>query len=127
MALSASAEIGNPFAHNPNLILVPVIASFDTLGKIIPLYFRYEGLRLKIDHIKWFNDRTVDVIKFCCEITLQDRVQEVILYYHKKNGMSIPILTNETRAAWNEDERIYFEKIEQKISETIIKIGGYSI
>lgn len=41
--------------------------------------------------------------------------------------MSIPILTNETRAAWNEDERIYFEKIEQKISETIIKIGGYSI
>ena len=72
MALSASAEIGNPFAHNPNLILVPVIASFDTLGKIIPLYFRYEGLKLKIDHIKWFNDRTVE---------------EVILYYHKKNGM----------------------------------------
>ena len=87
MALSASAEIGNPFAHNPNLILVPVIASFDTFGKIIPLYFRYEGLRLKIDHIKWFNDRTVDIVKFCCEITLQDRVQEVILYYHKKNGM----------------------------------------
>lgn len=87
MALSASAEIGNPFAHNPNLILVPVIASFDTFGKIIPLYFRYEGLRLKIDHIKQFNDRTVDIVKFCCEITLQDRVQEVILYYHKKNGM----------------------------------------
>lgn len=45
----------------------------------------------------------------------------------KRGGMSIPILANETRAAWNEDERIYFEKIEQKISETIIKIGGYSI
>lgn len=80
-------RLDNPFAHNPNLILVPVIASFDTFGKIIPLYFRYEGLRLKIDHIKWFNDRTVDIVKFCCEITLQDHVQEVILYYHKKNGM----------------------------------------
>ena len=45
----------------------------------------------------------------------------------KRGGMSIPILTNETRAAWNEDERIYFEKIEQKISETIKKIGVYSI
>ena len=31
MALSASAEIGNPFAHNPNLILVPVIASFEII------------------------------------------------------------------------------------------------
>lgn len=64
-----------------------MIASFDTSGKIIPLYMRYEGLRLKIDHIKWFDDRMIYVIKFCCEITLQDRVQEMILYYHKKNDM----------------------------------------
>ena len=108
MALSASAEIGNPFAHNPNLILVPVIASFDTFGKIIPLYFRYEGLRLKIDHIKWFNDRTVDIVKFCCEITLQDRVQEVILYYHKKNGMWTleKIIRNPVLYSWDFREKI---------------------
>lgn len=50
--LQVEVEEENPFIYNPNLVLVPVIASFDTSGKIIPLYIRYEGLRLKIDHIK---------------------------------------------------------------------------
>ena len=85
--LPVEVEKENPFVYNPNLVPVPVIASFDTSGKIIPLYMRFEGLRLKIDHIKWFDDRMIYVIKFCCEITLQDRVQEMILYYHKKNDM----------------------------------------
>lgn len=77
-------EADNPFAYNPNIVPVPVIASFDTKGGIIPLYIRYEGLKLKVDHIKWFSDRMEFMLKYCCEITLQDRVQEVILYYHKK-------------------------------------------
>lgn len=85
--LPVEVEEENPFVYNPNLVPVPVIASFDTSGKIIPLYMRFEGLRLKIDHIKLFDDRMIYVIKFCCEITLQDRVQEMILYYHKKNDM----------------------------------------
>lgn len=82
--LPVENEEQNIFAYNPNLVVVPVIASFDTQGKIMPIYLRYEGLKLKIDHVKWTDDRMVYVKKFCCEITLQDRVQEVILYYHKK-------------------------------------------
>ena len=80
-------EAENPFAYNPNIVPVPVIASFDTQGKIIPLYFRYEGLKLKVDHLKWSSDRMEFIIKYCCEITLQDRIQEVTLYYHKKMDM----------------------------------------
>ena len=81
------ADKGKLFASNPDLAPVPVIASFDTNGKIIPLYLRYEGLKLKVDHIRWASDCMEFVKKFCCEITLQDRVQQVIVYYHKKTDL----------------------------------------
>lgn len=80
-------EVENPFAYNPNVIPVPVIASFDTKGRIVPLFIRYEGLKLKVDHLKWTDDRMAFALKYCCEITLQDRVQGVILYYHKRLDM----------------------------------------
>lgn len=85
--LPVTAEEDNIFAYNPDVVPVPVIASFDTSGRIIPLYIRYEGLRLKVDHLKWTSNRMEFVSKFCCEITLQDRVQEVILFYYKRNEL----------------------------------------
>lgn len=72
------------FALNPELIPVPVIASFNKRGDMIPLYFSYEGLRLKVDNIKWKDSQMILQEKFCCEVTLMDRVQEVILHYHRK-------------------------------------------
>lgn len=80
-------EEENFFTYNPNVKPVPVIASFNCEGKIIPLYFRYEGLKLKVDNVKWISDRMEYIIKYCCEVTLQDRVQEVILFYFKKRDV----------------------------------------
>lgn len=39
-------EKENPFINNPNLVIVPVIASFSTDGKMIPVYFSVEGIKI---------------------------------------------------------------------------------
>jgi hypothetical protein len=41
--------------------------------------------------------------------------------------MSISAITNDVRNAWIEEERTYFEAIEQKLNQTMIRIGGYAI
>ena len=70
-----------------NQIPVPVIATFSKDGKMLPIYFSIEGLRLKIDHIKWQNDRAVWGNQYRCEVTLGDRVEEVDLYYYKTSSV----------------------------------------
>ena len=42
-----------PFVNNPDLIPVPVLASFSLDGKMIPVYFAVEGLKIKIDSVVW--------------------------------------------------------------------------
>lgn len=37
-SVSLDAEKDNPYALSKNLMLFPVIASFDTKGRIVPLY-----------------------------------------------------------------------------------------
>ena len=73
-------------ANNPNIVPVPVIASFNNKGEVIPLYFSVEGLRLKIDHLL-YADKKSDVITFRCEVTFSDRVQQIMLNYHKNAGI----------------------------------------
>lgn len=68
-------------------ITVPVIATFSKDGKMLPIYFSVEGLRLKIDHIKWQNDKAVWGSQYRCEVTLGDRVEEVDLYYYKTRSV----------------------------------------
>lgn len=72
--------------QNPNLIPVPVIASFNAEGELRPLYFSVEGLRLKVDNIRFTDKRMCDIIEFRCEVTFIDRVQSVTLRYHKRQG-----------------------------------------
>ena len=45
----------------------------------------------------------------------------------KTGAMSISAITNDVRNAWIEEERTYFEAIEQKLNQTMIRIGGYAI
>lgn len=73
--------------ENEDQIPVPVIATFSKDGKILPLYFSVEGIRLKIDHIKWQNEQNLWGNQYRCEVTLGDRVEEVDLYYYKKNSI----------------------------------------
>lgn len=77
----------NPLAANPKWIPVPVIASFDKEGKIRPLYFRYQGLRLKVDNIRYIKEDVTSRTTFVCEITLSDRVEPVVLSYQKFEQM----------------------------------------
>lgn len=45
----------------------------------------------------------------------------------KTGAMSISAITNDVRNAWTGEERTYFEAIEQKLNQTMIRIGGYAI
>ena len=78
-------ERNNPLISNDNQIRIPVIATFSKDGKMLPLYFSVEGIRLKVDHIKWQSDKAVWGNQYRCEVTLGDRVEEVDLYYYKTN------------------------------------------
>ncbi len=49
---TASYNGTDPVRFNRNLKNVPVIASFSIDGKILPLYFEYEGERFKIANLK---------------------------------------------------------------------------
>lgn len=76
------------FGVTPSAIPVPVIATFSKDGKVVPLYFSVEGIRIKIDNIKWKQKR-VDYMEFRCEIMLSDRVDEVRLKYYFKEQIWI--------------------------------------
>lgn len=76
-------EKDNPLINNKDQIPIPVIATFNKNGKFYPLYFCIEGIRIKVDNIKWVSDKSVWGYKFRCEITLSDRVETVDLYYYK--------------------------------------------
>lgn len=73
----------NPLINYEEQTPVPVIASFNKSGQFYPLYFSIEGIRIKVDSVKWISDKAVWGYKFRCEITLVDRVEEVELYYYK--------------------------------------------
>lgn len=45
----------------------------------------------------------------------------------KTGAMSIPAVMSEIRNAWTDEEKAYFEAIEQKLNKTMMRIGGYSI
>lgn len=72
-----------PLITNTKMIPVPVIASYTADGKIRPLYFSLEDLQIKIDNVKWQDNRMVSNLKFRCEITLSDRVEEIDLFFFR--------------------------------------------
>lgn len=83
MVTYSSSDKAHRFDENPNVIPVPVIATFSKDGKVCPLYFAVEGIRIKVDNIKWKQEKMTH-IEFRCETTLSDRVEEVILKYFYK-------------------------------------------
>ena len=79
----ALREKESPIICNEGQVAVPVIATFNKDGKFDPLYFSLEGIRIKIDKIKWVDDKCLWVYTFRCEITLSDRLETVDLCYYK--------------------------------------------
>lgn len=64
-----------------NMIPVPVIASFSTEGKIMPLYFRYKECGSIPVTMKTYI-KYITGYKFTCECEIDDRIQEVCLIYY---------------------------------------------
>ena len=62
-----------PPVNLENQTIVLVIASFNENGKMIPLYFAINGIRIKINNIKWMSKEMVWGNTFRCEITVQER------------------------------------------------------
>lgn len=71
-----------PGFNTDNQVTVPVIASFNGTGGMIPLYFAAEGIRLKINNIKWVSTNQPWGTQYRCEITVQDRLETIDLYYY---------------------------------------------
>lgn len=65
---------------------VPVIASFSADGKMIPLYFAAEGIRIKIQKIIWSREGLVWGSHYRCEICVEERTQEINLQYKKNTN-----------------------------------------
>jgi len=73
-----------------HIVMVPVISSFDTSGKIMPLYIRLEGEQYKI-YNPILKDSNMSILSFQCEVMDCDRVKPITLHYHiKEHTWSIP-------------------------------------
>ena len=67
-------------------VIVPVIASFNTDGKIMPLYVRIQGISYKIDS-SWMYSNFISTVDFNCKIIDGDSLKPLILIYHRKEGL----------------------------------------
>ena len=83
----ADEEKENPFINNPNLVIVPVIASFSTDGKMIPIYFSVEGIKIKIDKVIWAKESLAWGSHYKCRICVCDVAEEIELMYYRSRNM----------------------------------------
>lgn len=72
---------------NSGLIPVPVIASFSSNGKMIPLYFSVEGIKIKIDRIIWAQEGLSMGSHYRCRICTGEIAEEIDLLYYKNSNV----------------------------------------
>lgn len=70
-----------------NNCLVPVIASFNSEGKCLPLYFRYtyadgQTIPIHIDKVLFSKPNACYGTIYCCQILVCRHKQIVYLFYH---------------------------------------------
>ncbi len=77
-----------------NNTVVPVIASFDSEGHVIPLYVRIGDLSLKIKS-SWLKPSFADIMEFHCMVIDGDCLKPLILTYRQRESVwQIPFLTD---------------------------------
>ena len=70
--------------------VVPVIASFDTEGHVVPLYVRIEGESCRVNSF-WIKSDCTNVIQYNCQIMNHDTIRPVQLsYYQDETIWTIP-------------------------------------
>ena len=62
--------------------MVPVIASFDTDGNILPLYVRIHGNSLKVQSSR-IHHVSPNIIEFHCRVIDYNRLKPLILSYYQ--------------------------------------------
>lgn len=87
MVYQKAEEKENPFINNANLVIVPVIASFNKEGNMIPIYFSVEGIKIKIDRIIWAKEKLAWGSHYKCRICVSDVAEEIELMYYKSRNM----------------------------------------
>ena len=79
------------FEYDPQQI-VPVIASFDTDGHVVPLYVRIGGTSYRIIS-QWTPDRGIysGVTEYNCKLAVGDFERPLLLkFYSRENTWTIP-------------------------------------
>lgn len=71
-------------SYKSNLINVPVIASFDTEGRVRPLYIRFGDECLKV-HSAVEKPSTFDLKEFQCQVIDGDRLKSLMLTYRMRD------------------------------------------
>lgn len=67
--------------ENSGLKAIPVIASFDSLGSITPLYVRLNGISFQVHTSSRLHSPSAQY-RFRCEIVDHGQVKHIILTYH---------------------------------------------
>lgn len=81
-----SAKVSHTSYDFKNSILVPVIASFDSEGHILPLYVRINGESFKI-HSAWLKPGFYPTSTFQCQIEDNGTIKPLILIYHQRESV----------------------------------------
>ena len=70
--------------------LVPVIASYDTQGRIKPLYVRINGDKYKVENF-WTKNGALNCINYNVTLSKDNRIYKLILTYHiRETAWTIP-------------------------------------
>ena len=69
-----------------SLDIVPVIASFDSEGRIAPLYVRINGVPLKVESF-WFSSTFHNIVDFKCKVSDNGYLKPLALSFHRNEGM----------------------------------------
>lgn len=69
-----------------NVEVVPVIASFDSLGHIKPLYVRIGENAWRVDSY-WEKYSTFDIVSFNCRVSYEEYVQNLLLTYYAREAV----------------------------------------
>ena len=70
--------------NNGVIEVIPVIASFDSSGNVLPLYARIQGYEYKI--LRCWHKRSGPFIMFYCTVENNRMQKEVIITYHPSDS-----------------------------------------
>ena len=77
-----AAKSYTSFDYKPGK-MVPVVASFDTSGHIVPLWVRINGAAYKINSF-WISSHFLDICEYRCKIIDGDYQKPLTLIYYGK-------------------------------------------